>query len=405
MRTYELVHGFWFNGESFQSHTMYIVDDTFASSRPDRVDSIVDLHEGYVVPPFADAHNHNIEFTNSRRTADVLAKYLREGVFYDQNPDNLPRARAGLAGMINTPTGVDATFSNGGLTGTDGHPTGLFRRNLGLGIFGPADGDGGFLWYIDSVADLNHKWPAILAQKPDFIKVYLLYSEEFAKRRNDTTYFNWKGIDPTLVPEIVRRAHRQHLRVVAHIETAADFHNAVYAGVDEIGHTPGFRGDETGKLYDATRYRIADSDAAEAARRGTVVITTLALGATRFARDGTDSVMRRAFDDLNATNLRLLRRNKVRLAIGSDNYRTTSVPEALYLHSLGVLTDADLLAVWTDATPRAIFPARKIGRLMPGYEASFLVLDGDPLVDFTNVTRIALRVKQGNILSPEDQRN
>ena len=87
------------------------------------------------------------------------------------------------------------------------------------------------------------------------------------------------------------------------------------------------------------------------------------------------------------------------LAVGSDAYRTTAVPEAMYLRSLRVFSNAELLDMWTRATPKAIFPARKIGELRPEFEASFLVLAGDPVLDFTNTTRILLRVKQGHVLA------
>ena len=46
-------------------------------------------------------------------------------------------------------------------------------------------------------------------------------------------------------------------------------------------------------------------------------------------------------------------------------------------------------------------PDRKIGRLEEGYEASFLVLEDDPLVDFDQVRSIRLRVKQGHVLALE----
>jgi imidazolonepropionase-like amidohydrolase len=54
--------------------------------------------------------------------------------------------------------------------------------------------------------------------------------------------------------------------------------------------------------------------------------------------------------------------------------------------------------VWSDRTPRVVFPKPKIGRLADGYEASFLVLTGDPIADFSNTARIVIRVKQGVIL-------
>ena len=58
----------------------------------------------------------------------------------------------------------------------------------------------------------------------------------------------------------------------------------------------------------------------------------------------------------------------------------------------------ELLRIWTETTARTIFPARQLGRLQPGYEASFLSLAGNPLVDFLNVQQIQLRVKQGELL-------
>jgi len=91
----------------------------------------------------------------------------------------------------------------------------------------------------------------------------------------------------------------------------------------------------------------------------------------------------------------MLKKHGVRVIVGSDSYRSTSVPEAMYLASLGVYSNAELLKMWSEETPRAIFPNRRIGRLVPGYEASFLVLDRDPLADFANVKSIRLRVKQG----------
>jgi hypothetical protein len=75
---------------------------------------------------------------------------------------------------------------------------------------------------------------ADLAGHPDFVKTHLQYSEEYRQRKNDPAYFDWKGLDPELLPHIVRRAHRSKLRVSTHIETAADFHNALLAGVDEV---------------------------------------------------------------------------------------------------------------------------------------------------------------------------
>ena len=96
-----------------------------------------------------------------------------------------------------------------------------------------------------------------------------------------------------------------------------------------------------------------------------------------------------------SASLRTLTEIGVALAIGSDNVSDSSVLEAEHLHSLGVVDPLALLKIWTEDTPRAIFPQRRIGFLRDGYEASFLALEGSPLEDWRNIRRIKLRFKQG----------
>jgi hypothetical protein len=374
---------------------MYSVDGFFAEKRPARVDTVIDLQRGYVVPPFGEAHNHNVDATTPEKARVVVDKYFRDGVFYAQNPANVLRARSGLVGFINVPNGLDVTFSNAALTGPGGHPMGLFLRNLGRGAMLATDSNStsGFLWTIADRADLDRKWPQILASHPDFIKTMLLYSEEYERRKTDSAFFNWRGLNPALLPEIVRRAHSAGLRVMTHIETAADFHNALVAGVDQIGHTPGFRGNEKTQLPDFAPFLMTDADAELATKRRVFVATTLS------GPDGLpDTALLARFMKLDSLNLAMMKKHHVKIIVGSDSYRTTSVPEAMWLSKLGVLTNAELLSAWTDETARAIFPQRKIGTLAPGYEASLLVLAGDPIADFSNVKRIVLRMKQGELI-------
>jgi hypothetical protein len=385
--SYELRGGQWLGADGFHSGTRYVVGMHLTHRRPAHVDSVIDLAGRWIVPPFGEAHNHNVEFTTARRTDSLLARYVRDGVFYVMNPGVLPRGRDSLAGRVNVPGAIDVLFANGLLTATGGHPMGLYRRNLARGGMTPSDGDGAFFWLIDSLPDLERKWPRILAQHPDFIKVVLVHSEEFARRRNDSAFFNWRGMDPALVPAVVQRAHAAGLRVAAHVDTRGDFHNAL----------PGFRGDERTELTDPAPYEISGADAKLAAARGVVVVTTLG-GALGFDPRGADSARRRQFDALATRNLRVLRAAGVRLALGSDTYRDDSVLEAEYLATLGVFTPLELLRLWSEATPRAIFPQRRVGCLEDGCEASFLALSADPAAAFASTRRIALRVKDGRLL-------
>lgn len=377
-------NGLWFNGRSFARRTAYAVGDYLTFHRPARIESSVDLGGGYVLPPFGEAHNHNVEPLNSIDA--LVARYLRHGILYVKNPDCLPGTRGQLAGKVNTPDSIDVVFAYGGLTGSGGHPIEVVKRAIDRGYWTEKQGEGQFYVTVDNPEELDAKWPGLLAAKPDFIKIYLLYSEEYSLRKDDPAFFAWKGLNPGLAAAVVHKAHAAGLRVSAHIETAADFHAALTAGVDEINHMPGFRPLSDVRAHPVSTFEISEADAREARKRGTFVVTTLA-----GTRDKNDS--------LNARNLKLLHAQGVKLALGSDDYRNDTVPEALYLASLHALDNLTLLKMWCETTAETIFPKRKIGELREGYEANFIVLEGDPLHEFSNVTKVKLRVKQGRVLA------
>ncbi len=203
-----------------------------------------------------------------------------------------------------------------------------------------------------------------------------------------------------MLARVVARAHAAGLRVSTHAETAADFHNALMAEVDEINHLPGFRPERGDwSAYDGARYRLSEEDPALAARRRVVVVTTLTSAAARLAAPQAGD----RTDEVRATlqhNLEILKKHGAHLAIGSDSYGHTAQAEGLAVETLRVFENLTLLKMWCEATPVAIFPDRKLGALREGHEASFLALPGDPLVDFSHVTRVEFRVKQGVPLPP-----
>lgn len=92
-------------------------------------------------------------------------------------------------------------------------------------------------------------------------------------------------------------------------------------------------------------------------------------------------------------NLSLLRSAKVSIAFGSDRYGSTPLDDVLYISKLGIFTNLEMLKIWTEDTPQTIFPNHKIGKLKEGFEASFLVLEGNPLEDFRQVKTVKLRFK------------
>jgi imidazolonepropionase-like amidohydrolase len=87
----------------------------------------------------------------------------------------------------------------------------------------------------------------------------------------------------------------------------------------------------------------------------------------------------------------------VQVLIGSDGGGPDLLDEARYLASLDVMSETEIFALLTTLTPRVLFPDRRIGHLRDGWEASFLVLEGDPTRDLGYLGEPSVVVKQGHV--------
>jgi imidazolonepropionase-like amidohydrolase len=403
--SYAFVNGNWLTDGAFAQRTYYSVNGVLQSEEPVRIDSTIDLAGGFVIPPFADAHTHNLDGAfNIDRMSDA---YMREGTFYVQVLTNYRSRADAVRARFNRPCALDVLYSNGGVSGTLSHPF-LAYEPRALGIFDYTQwrvraaeiwksrkGEGDVYWFVDSAADVSAKWPNILAGRPDLIKIFLLdASETSVPPPADSTLQSGHGLRPAVVPEIVRRAHAAGLRVAAHVETARDFEIAVDAGVDLFAHLPGYA---MGAEDSASSRLISDAVARKAGARGVAVIPTLSLTYFVPDRDSTAIIERRL--NLVRQSLATLMRHGVRIVVGSDWFGQTATREYEAMRRLGLWSDADLLKMWSETTPQSMYPRRLIGRLADGYEASFLVLQANPLADSSALGTITTRVKQGCLVS------
>jgi len=385
-------NGAWFDGTGFRRVDVYSIGDRLTLKNPSKVDRTVDLTGRFMTGAFGEAHNHNIPSDDTERT---IRAYLGRGIFYVMIQTNVPEAPTKLKGLINRPDSVDVLFANGSFTAPGGHPSALVRRNIANGGMTTEDLDGGFIHSVRSREDIDRVWSTrIKKQQPDFIKLTLVYSEDrvagVPRPESDR-----HGLDPSLAAYLVDKAHRDRLRVSAHVESAYDFDVAVTAGVDLIAHIPGFWTDPdriTAKGLGI--YRISDDAARRAARQGTVVVTTI----------GTED-LRNAAPDRRAQVLEVLRwnfdvlkRHGVSIALGSDQFRSSSVPEALTIVQAGLMSRVEVLQSLSVTTPAAIFPQRAPFGLAEGAPASFIAFERNPLEDFESITRPGLRVKEGREL-------
>jgi imidazolonepropionase-like amidohydrolase len=400
MRDLTLKNGLWWDGRGFRPEAeVHCLGGLLARKRPQVPTETIDLAGGFVVPPLGDAHSHN--FANN----EMLASYLKDGVFYAQDMGNSARNRRSpnVALRFNRPDSVDVAWADASITSTLGHPFSVFE-GLALGIYGSpqlaspekqaelkisrkAEGDA--YVFADDPQMLASVWPKYLALRTELIKVILSSSENHAENFKKQVP-GGHGLDPALLPDVVNRAHQAGLRVWLHVDTAYDFHVGVKAGVDGFAHLPGYgMGDQPAKAYE-----LAEADVHEAGRRGTPVNVTTAI-AKNYA-PGPAALER--VQVVQKRNLRLLKKHGVRITIGMDSYGTGPWPEAEYLLALGVHSLPELLNIWWTDTPRAIFPGRKVGQFTEGFEASFLALSKNPLERLENLKTISHRVKQGWIL-------
>ncbi|WP_123645738.1 amidohydrolase family protein [Lysobacter enzymogenes] len=384
----EFRDGRWFDGARFRAGTWYSVDGALTRTRPARVDRVVDLDGGYATPPLAEGHNHNLQNAwGARRFRD---RYVADGVQYAAmlcgDPDGAAQAREALG--ADAP--LDVLYASACISSSDGHPLAMARRNPDGSLRLVEEVHDRDYLVMDSREDIERKWPRVRAARPDLIKAVLVHSER-PERRGDARYFGMNGLRPQLLAALVERAHADGLRVVAHVESAADFRVAVEAGVDMIGHLPGY---QIWEGHGEADYRLDDASIALAARRGIALIAT-AGAASLVAGDDAGTLERvRA---LQRDNLRRLLAAGVPLALGSDRFDATVRAEIDYLSALRLMPPAKLWRAAVEYTPSLLFPQRRIGRIAEGFEANFIVLDADPLRAPQALDRIRLKVRRGEL--------
>lgn len=386
--TMKLVNGNWFDGTRFIKKTVWVYKGILSFENANaELDTIIDLSGKFVIPPFAEAHNHNLE--SDYKLNERINSYLNDGVFYVKHLSSIKKRIDPLMHHYNKPSGIDVSLAHAPLTATGGHPVALRKRFLEYGRFeglfeslDEIESHGFFI--VDNASDLETKWEQILSFKPDFLKINLLHSEDYNKRKNDTSYFGKKGLNPKLIPEIVSKAHRHNLRISAHVATSFDFHIAVEAGVDEIAHLPEIH---NGKP-------ISIEDAKKAKQSNIFIVTTASLVEKNVKKANYNELVENV-----KSNLAILKQENVALAIGSDMYNDNSVGEFKFLYDLNLFSNEELIKMWCENAAITTFPNRKIGYLRDGYEASFLVLNLNPLEHLEEVNKsIILKVKQGTII-------
>lgn len=378
------VNGHWFDGKKFNPGVLYSADGYLTRGKPSGRLETIDLAGGFVVPAFADAHNHLPASAANFGWANKA--FLQAGVFYVLNPNDIAEDSNPLREHF-ADTTVEMAFSHGGFTCPGGHPKALYEGLIDRKVYSyeKPELEGRAFYSVDSSDDIERNWPRFLESKPDLVKLYLGYTEAYS---GDSRCGKSFGLRPELTVELVRRAKSAGLRSAAHVESAEDFRIAVESGVNLIMHLPGYN---RRNRCPNQNYVVSDADARLAASHRVMVVTTAAL---------LDAKKDPQLYQVQIANVRRLKTAGVTFLVGSDtNPGNGALQEIEHLSHLGVFSNLELLKMWCETTPRAIFPARRIGQLRERWEASFVVLARDPLTDLSALREIRMRIKKGHVLN------
>jgi imidazolonepropionase-like amidohydrolase len=196
---------------------------------------------------------------------------------------------------------------------------------------------------------------------------------------------------------IVDEAHKQGLRVFTHATAVPDALAAVNAHIDVLAHTA-----HIGHLEE------------EANARETLVnshvpmVSTLAVFIPHFDadnkplfRDGGPFPMPRPLSSggQGLVNARILWDAGMNYAYGTDTQ--WDARDSLFdeLRALNLVFSAqDIIKIMGPNTAAAIGKSSELGTLEPGKRADLVIVDGNPLEDIFNLTRVVIVVKDGKIV-------
>jgi imidazolonepropionase-like amidohydrolase len=346
----------------------------------------VDLTGKTVMPALIDAHSH-LGYTNVKGMTTSAANYTRENLV-----DHLHRyAYYGILGTLSM--GVDRGELPHELRSNQVRGAARFRT-AGRGIALPNAGPGAeyrrdAAYGVSNETEARSAVRELAAKKVDFVKIWV-------DDRDGTV----PKLPPPLYLAIIDEAHKNSLRVVAHIFDLADAKALVRSGIDGFAHgvrdvdideeflslikarpdvfvIPNLPDRDTGDDY----AWLSDTVPAQEIQR---------LRDARAKRTPEAAKQAQKLFDVQARNLARLNAAGVKIAFGTDagvSVGWVAHTELADMVAAG-MTPAQVITAATK-TSAEILRFNRLGTIAAEKSADFIVLDASPLDDITNTRRIA----------------
>jgi len=321
----------------------------------------VDLTGKTVMPAIVDTHTH-------------LA-VTREGLI-----DQLQRKAywgVGVAMSLGQDTG-DVAFQ----VREEAIPNAARLRTAGRGITMPEKGRTEAPYWVTTEAEARKAVQELAARKVDLVKIWV-----------DDRNGMYKKLTPALYGAIIDEAHKNGLRVIAHVFTLEDAKGLLRAGIDAFAH--GVRDkdiDEEGlALFKQHANIVLGPNLPD---RGVAVDLSWLSDAVpaeelkKLQDAATDRPPLQQAFGIQARNLAKLNTAGVRIAFGTDG----NIPWAHHLEMEDMvaagMTPAQVIVAAT-RNSADFLRLTDVGTVAAGKSADFLVLTANPLDDITNTRRIA----------------
>lgn len=404
-QTIRLTNGNYFqDGKFIKYANIYIENGKFTFKTPKDIDTIINLENKYIIPPFAEGHTHKID--NPKEVSRDINTFLKQGIFYALVLNNFSSYVENNRNILLNANGLEVAFANGGITAKGQHPSFVYERiisnikewwlpaNTAI-IKNSNKGENDAYWFMNNIEEVDKKWEAYLKTKPDIVKVYLMNVN-----KNETQ--SPKTLSENTISYIVKKAKASNLRVVAHIESSDDLKVGLRCGINIYGHLPHYNVNFSKELPE--EFQFTESEKKMIKKLKPVIIPTLSFNDEFSIVRNEKNNYQGEFDtasfsrslNFQKTAIKSLSQSGFKFAIGSD--RDSFLLELMYWFKNNFFSYKDILTIATKETPKLIFPKRKLGEFKEGFEASFLVLPQNPLMDMQAIKTIELLIKQGRII-------